>query len=206
MKVHQAGESDNLTAYPLRLVHIILLSSVALFMSAASIKVNAKPVEQTYLSHFSVGSADTDTLQKVGQAEMSLMWFDIYSAQLFSRNGEYQDEQLPVILHIEYHREIDAQDIVEATVEQWLHLGLNEQFINQYQHHLTQAWPDIYQGDTLTFNVDANGHGQFFYNGALYYQVSDMQFSQTFLDIWLSENTSRPKLRQSLIGLVSHDY
>ncbi|GGP59356.1 hypothetical protein GCM10009347_27210 [Shewanella algicola] len=141
------------------------------------------------------------TLIQVGSASMSMMWFDIYSATLYSIDGKYQAEQWPLKLEIEYHRDIDAEDLIDATVDQWLHLGLSEQQIDQYREQLVNAWPDVKEGDRLTFMVNNRAQAEFLFNDKPYFQVSHIEFPQDFLAIWLSENTSRPKLRQQLIGM-----
>ncbi|GGP61883.1 chalcone isomerase family protein [Shewanella saliphila] len=146
-------------------------------------------------------SQPSATLIQVGSASMSMMWFDIYSATLYSIDGKYQAEQWPLKLEIEYHRDIDAEDLIDATVDQWLHLGLSEQQIDQYREQLVNAWPDVKEGDRLTFMVNNRAKAEFLFNDKPYFQVSNIEFPQDFLAIWLSENTSRPKLRQQLIGM-----
>lgn len=141
------------------------------------------------------------TLIQVGSASMSMMWFDIYSATLYSIDGKYQAEQWPLKLEIEYHRDINADDLIDATVDQWLHLGLSEQKIDEYHEQLAKAWPDVKEGDRLTFMVKSVTQAEFLFNDKPYFQVSHLEFPQDFLAIWLSENTSRPKLRQQLIGM-----
>lgn len=146
-------------------------------------------------------SSSNLTMHQVGSASMSMMWFDIYSAKLYSNDGKYQPNQLPLKLEIEYHRNIEAEDLIDATVDQWQHLGIPEQQINEYREQLAKAWPDVKEGDRLTFMVNNATQAEFLFNDKPYFQVSNVQFSADFLAIWLSENTSRPKLRQQLIGM-----
>ncbi|WP_137222493.1 chalcone isomerase family protein [Shewanella sp. MEBiC00475] len=142
-----------------------------------------------------------DSLVEVGTADMSLLWFDIYSAKLFSIDGKYRANRFPLILDIKYHRDIDAIDLVTATIEQWQHLGLAEENIELYRQQLVNAWPDVKEGDRLTFRVNTPEDAAFLLNDAPYYQVSNTQFPAAFLDIWLSEKTSHPELRKQLIGV-----
>ena len=146
-------------------------------------------------------SSSNLTMHQVGSASMSMMWFDIYSAKLYSSDGKYQANQLPLKLEIEYHRNIEAEDLIDATVDQWQHLGIPEQQINEYREQLAKAWPDVKEGDRLTFMVNTATQAEFLFNDKPYFQVSNVQFPADFLAIWLSENTSRPKLRQQLIGM-----
>ncbi|WP_180957152.1 chalcone isomerase family protein [Shewanella sp. 11B5] len=140
-------------------------------------------------------------LIQVGKADMSLLWLDIYSAKLFSIDGKYQANRFPMTLDIQYHRDIDAIDLVDATIEQWQHLGFTEANIALYRQQLVNAWPDVKEGDRLTFRVNNPEDAAFLLNDTPYYQVSNAQFPEAFLDIWLSEKTSRPELRNQLIGV-----
>tara|TARA_R110000796_G_scaffold27081_5_gene74924 strand:+ start:4606 stop:5307 length:702 start_codon:yes stop_codon:yes gene_type:complete len=146
------------------------------------------------------GISDAALIQ-VGTADMSLLWLDIYSAKLFSIDGKYQANRFPMTLDIQYHRDIDAIDLVDATIEQWQHLGFTEANIALYRQQLVNAWPDVKEGDRLTFRVNNPEDAAFLLNDTPYYQVSNAQFPEAFLDIWLSEKTSRPELRNQLIGV-----
>ncbi|MFS1439582.1 chalcone isomerase family protein [Shewanella sp. 10N.286.48.A6] len=137
----------------------------------------------------------------VGQADLDLLWFSVYSAKLMSVDGEYKNQQYPLKLEIQYHRDIDAEDLIEATVEQWQHIGIEQSRIPQLQAHLEGIWPDVKQGDTLSFMMHEQNKGQFFYNEQPLAMILEPGFADAFLGIWLSENTSRPKLRQQLIGV-----
>ncbi|MGX9462303.1 chalcone isomerase family protein [Shewanella sp. A14] len=173
---------------------------VVLLLFALSINDSLAKQVSSYSSQ-RLSTEPSSTLIQVGSASMSLLWLDIYSAKLYSIDGQYHANQLPLKLDIEYHREISAVDLIEATVEQWQHLGISETQINQYREQLIYAWPNVKEGDRLTFLVHASAQAAFLFNDVPYYQVSDPQFSTDFLAIWLSENTSHPKLRKQLIGM-----
>ena len=61
-------------------------------------------------------------------------------------------------------------------------------------------WPDISANDTLRIEVDIDGSNTFLFNGELIGAVDNEDFSQAFLDIWLSPNTTQPAVRKRLIG------
>ncbi|WP_299010052.1 chalcone isomerase family protein [uncultured Shewanella sp.] len=54
--------------------------------------------------------------------------------------------------------------------------------------------------DELTFFIDKNGTSRFYKGKTLLGVINDIQFGQAFMGIWLSKNTSEPKLRQALLG------
>ncbi|MDO6773849.1 chalcone isomerase family protein [Shewanella sp. 3_MG-2023] len=203
--------------------HLVVLSLVRFFFSACILAVmstnvlanaqelNTEPTPAAELissvqsssvptTPASTALATTD-FKLVGQADLDLLWFSVYSAKLMSVDGEYKNQQYPLKLEIQYHRDIDAEDLIEATVEQWQHIGIEQSRIPQLQAHLEGIWPDVKQGDTLSFMMHEQNKGQFFYNEQPLAMILEPGFADAFLGIWLSENTSRPKLRQQLIGV-----
>ena len=147
--------------------------------------------------------AATAQLKEVGRGEMRWMWFELYRARLLTLSGQYSEAErtlYPQMLDIEYYRQIDSKDLVEATLEQWQHLGFGEQEIKQWQDALVSAWPNVNPGDRLSFLVKNDDVGEFFYNDKSIGEISVTGFPQAFLAIWLSENTSRPDLRAQLLG------
>jgi hypothetical protein len=50
-----------------------------------------------------------------------------------------------------------------------------------------------------------NNKSFFYYNNELIGEIGQQEFSQLFLDIWLSENTSEPDLRRELLGVNNNE-
>ncbi|UJF21557.1 chalcone isomerase family protein [Shewanella sp. OMA3-2] len=136
----------------------------------------------------------------VGEAELDVLWFDVYLAKLYSLDGTYQPESFPIKLAIQYHRDISAAELIEATIEQWQANGLTESQINRIKPHLALSWPDVNNNDTLSFIIHNDKQAEFLFNDKPFYQLDDAEFSAAFIGIWLSETTTEPKLRQQLIG------
>lgn len=143
---------------------------------------------------------DSADWQLVGQAQLKVMFFDIYQSRLYSTTGAYTHDQLPIRLDITYQRNISAKKLLEQTEKEWRHLGIDENAINQWSDHLADLWPDVTKNDVLAFLVGMDGKGTFFYNGTRLETVNDTALARAFLDIWLSPKTSRPEHRQQLIG------
>lgn len=140
------------------------------------------------------------TFLEVGRAEMDWLWFNLYRARLLTLTGHYQEGQYPQLLDIEYYRDIDAEDLLEATKDQWKHLGFAENDIQRWLGLLDATWPDVKQGDHLSFKVIDGKTSQFFFNHQPLDVIHDTNFAGAFLAIWLSKDTSRPSLRAQLLG------
>lgn len=144
-------------------------------------------------------------LQPLGEGRFSRFLFDIYDARLFAASSSWPgqvQQALPVALELTYLRDIEAEDLVEATADQW---QLQPQWANhpqqpQWLASLRQLWPDVRRGDRLAVLVDEEGLTHFYHNGSAIGVVSAPEFGRAFLDIWLSPHTSAPALRAQLIG------
>jgi hypothetical protein len=139
-------------------------------------------------------------LKLVGQAQMRWFMFPLYRVSLKTADGRYQENQYPQMLDILYLRTIDKQDLLTATDNQWIRLGVPQAKRKLWISQLGKLWPTIKKGDRLAFQVNPDGYNYFIYNGKRIGGVADKQFGKSFLDIWLSPKTSQPGIRQRLIG------
>ena len=142
----------------------------------------------------------TNKLKKVGEAKLEILFWDIYTSELFSPSGRYQKDILPIALKIKYLRNIAAKDLIAKTLEEWLKLGISEDQAKPWLAQLQQLWPNIQKSDELTLLVKEDRSSEFFFNGQSLGQLPDNEFGSSFLRIWLDENCSYPKLRKKLIG------
>jgi hypothetical protein len=140
-------------------------------------------------------------LQKVGEAKLQVLFWDVYDSSLYNQTGEYQAEIFPQALKINYLRDIDAIDLIDRTQDEWEKLGIEKEKFNLWIPLLTDIFPDIKKGDTLLLHVDENHQSEFFFNGKTIGKITDQTFGKSFLRIWLDENCSYPKVRKKLIGL-----
>ena len=97
-----------------------------------------------------------DDLKKVGEAKLKVLFWDVYNSSLYSKTGEYQAEQFPQALKIKYLRDIDAEDLIERTQDEWEKLGIKQVTFSQWIPLLTNIFPDIKKGDTLLLSVSEN--------------------------------------------------
>ena len=150
------------------------------------------------VSSVAVAASPVTGLSKVGSGQMDWLFFSVYDASFYTASGRYPAEGLPQALQITYLKDIERQHLIEATQEQWQHLGIKPDA--EWLQVLAATWPSVKDGDVLTFVVQADGSNMFYLNDKALGSVQDNQFSAAFLAIWLSDKTSRPELRQQLIG------
>ncbi|MFD2166871.1 chalcone isomerase family protein [Thalassotalea euphylliae] len=138
-------------------------------------------------------------LKLVGETRFKVLFWDIYDSQLLTKTGTY-DEQQSFMFEITYLKNISSEDLIERTVEQWQHIGIDAPLYETYLPKLAQFWPDIKKGDSLTMWVDEHSTA-FYFNQELVGTIADSEFGNMFSAIWLSPKTSQPKLRKELLGL-----
>ncbi|WP_299797114.1 chalcone isomerase family protein [uncultured Shewanella sp.] len=159
----------------------------------------------TFIFSLATSASELPKLIKSGEGEMSYLFWTIYRAELYVESLPFDEKVLPKALKIEYFRNIDSEALVDATKEQWGHLGLDEQLISVWGERLNVIWPDISEGDELIIYVGKDGESTFYSgeNGETVNElgrVNDSEFGPAFLSIWLSDKTSQPELRAKLLG------
>ncbi|MCG7531382.1 chalcone isomerase family protein [Psychrobium sp. MM17-31] len=147
-------------------------------------------------------------LTKLGQGTMKVMFWKVYSAEFFTVNDGYQQNVYPQALKITYLRDIDGEDLVTATDEQWQHLKIDKAQRAPWITLLQPIFPNVTDGDSIVLYVDKQRRSQFYFKpkgGEIkpIGEITNPEFGPAFLAIWLSENTSRPKFRRKLLGASS---
>jgi hypothetical protein len=140
---------------------------------------------------------------QVGKATLTWGWWTIYRSELRAPDGEYQPQQ-PHALVITYARDISDTRLMEATDDQWQHLGFSASQRAVWLETISPAWGDIKENDRLAFVRTRTG-GTFYYqradqNWQLTLNLTDTALADAFLAIWLSENTDYPDHRKALLG------
>jgi hypothetical protein len=141
--------------------------------------------------------------QKAGQGRLTWLGFKVYDAALWVE-GDFQPgnyAQEPVLLNLTYLRALKGADIAKRSKDEIAKLGLGtEQQRVQWYEEMKRIFPDVKAGDALA-GLHQPGRGiKFFRNGKLLADVTDTQFAQAFIAIWLDTKTTAPALRDKLLG------
>lgn len=142
----------------------------------------------------------SDEANIVGKSRLTYMFWDIYDAVLYAPQGNWSEDK-PFALELSYLRDLEGEDIAERSVEEMRKQGLqNDEQLAEWQSRMTEIFPDVEEGDSLTGEVNSEGHTQFYFNGEPAGKVEDTAFTRAFFDIWLSEKSSEPEMRKQLLG------
>ncbi|HIH5778282.1 MULTISPECIES: hypothetical protein [Citrobacter] len=154
------------------------------------------------------GAADWLSWRKVGDATLSWGPFTIYTSQLRTPDGRYRGLKEDQALIITYQRNIERQELVNATRDQWRAQGILEREAQSesWLRMLSEIWPDVAPGTQLAF-VLQDKQGKFWYRASAVQRhfiplgpPQSAAFSENFLSVWLGSRTQYPELRQQLTG------
>ena len=147
-----------------------------------------------------LAQANTPDLQLVGEARLKVLFWSVYDSRLYSADGKYLSGQRPLRLEIQYLRDIKSKDLVERTAAEWQAQERVHPDQEQWLQSLAEIWPDVRTNDVIALELREDRRSDFYVNGEFAGTIEDPLFGQHFLDIWLSPDTTRPLLRQKLLG------
>ncbi|WP_417605038.1 chalcone isomerase family protein [Oceanimonas baumannii] len=146
----------------------------------------------------SVAASPVGDLTLVGQGRMSWLFWELYQARFYSESGHYQPGQYPQALSLRYQRNIDNDDLITATVEEWQRLEV--EWKREWPGQLAKIWPSVRTNDELVLRVDEDGTSRFYFNWQLVGSMGDPDFAPAFLAIWFSSDSRNPGLTRKLKG------
>lgn len=139
-----------------------------------------------------------------GQYRLMVLGFNIYDARLWT-SPNFDPERYAsqdFALELNYLRNFSGQSIAERSLKEMR--GLSELPLAQadaWLARMQQIFPDVKKGDQLMGLHSSAGRATFLHNGKEIGEVNDPEFSRLFFGIWLSPQTSQPKMRRQLLGL-----
>ena len=170
--------------------HFLAAATLVLTLFMAGI-VNAAPLHlYKHIEH----------PEPVGTGTLNFLFWNVYTATLFAPFGAWEKDA-PYALHIRYHMDLKGQDIADRSIEEMRGQGLDDtQTIERFRERMSTIFPDVTGGTTLTGIRDRDGKTLFYQNGTFIGAVGEAGFADRFFGIWLSPETSEPRLRKRLLG------
>lgn len=144
-----------------------------------------------------------DQWQRVGQAELKVLWFDIYHAELLTADGRFVDLTEPLLLSLTYKRDISKRSLLKESEKELMRFADREQVMS-WINQLAGFWTDVKEGDNLVFYLHPKGDGHFFLNDSWLGVMTGAVFTRAFASIWLSDQSRYSDLAASLKGEKSN--
>lgn len=184
--------------YPVQLIQRVLLSLALLGLAPlthANSNLNPPPKQVTQV---------IENAKLMGYG--TLRWFGlrVYDGQLWSNvDAEgFNYKRDPAWLELKYARDFSGSNIAERSIDEMEAIGAGTDVQRQgWLVKLTEIFPDVKKGHTLSALYHPEKGMQFFRNGLPLAKIDDLELAQAFMGIWLDPKTSAPEMRRELIGL-----
>ncbi len=147
--------------------------------------------------------AELPGAQLLGSGRLTFLGLHVYDARLWIDEGFSADrfDRHALALELQYARTLYGRLIAERSLEEMKRVGgVTDAQAERWLAAMKRAFPDVAKGDRITGVQRPDEGVRFFHNGALRSELRDTDFTRRFFGIWLSPQTSEPKLRQSLLG------
>lgn len=139
-------------------------------------------------------------LNEVGSAKLKVLLWNIYESSLYTPSGRFQGIEPGLALELEYRRNIPKKEFVKYAREEWQKQSLYNARSEDWLASISDILPNVKKGDVIVLKVNSQKESEFYYNNQFIGKLGSENFTNQFLSIWLSANTSYPKLRDKLVG------
>jgi Chalcone isomerase-like len=141
--------------------------------------------------------------RRIGTGRLTVWGFQVYDARLWAQPGfsAANYDRAPLALEVSYLRAFKAQEVAERSIKEIRRSKpVSDVQASRWIADMLRVIPDVRKGDRV-MGVHQPGVGAAFWvNGKNTGEVQDAEFARLFFGIWLSPNTSEPKLREALLS------
>ena len=141
--------------------------------------------------------------RRIGGGRLIVWGFQVYDARLWAQPGfsAANYDRAPLALELSYLRDFKAQEVAERSIKEMRRSKpVSDVQAARWIADMLRVIPDVRKGDRV-MGVHQPGMGAAFWvNGKNTGEVQDAEFARLFFGIWLSPNTSEPKLREALLA------
>ena len=163
--------------------------------------VFAQEVFQENFSNFPEINENFSKPVKLGAHNLKVWGFKIYNIQLLSetKNFSYQNK---LALVINYQRDFAKNDLIKKSLEEISRINDIEDanLVKTYQNKLEEIFLEVKKGDRKTAFFDPKKGLKLYFNGKFVGEIKDLIFAKRFIDIWLSDKSSFPKMTKAILG------
>jgi len=136
----------------------------------------------------------------VGSATLKFLGIKVYDISLWSEEVGFSYEKRFAI-YIKYNMNFSGEDLAQRSVTEIKRLHeLSKQEESSYRESLKKIFSSVRKGDEkIAFFIPSQGV-IIFHNGEPAGKISDPKLSRLFVDIWLDERSSYPKITKAILG------
>ena len=102
-------------------------------------------------------------------------------------------------LVINYNMNFDKNELSKSLIEEInRYYDVNKKDQNSYYIQLMSIFPGVKKGDIIEAKYSKNGVVSFYHNKSLTGKITELEFSQKFLDIWLYKDNKYKSMTKDL--------
>ncbi|MBL8713049.1 MAG: chalcone isomerase family protein [Alphaproteobacteria bacterium] len=135
-----------------------------------------------------------------GEATLRKFMFHVYDAALWTDAASWTMKKT-FALTLRYGMNFDGDDLAKRSISEMDgQEKLEDATAADWRAKLAALFPDVKKGDRITaVYLPANGT-RIYHNGKYRGSITNLLFSERFIGIWMSPQTSEPAVRKALIG------
>ena len=136
----------------------------------------------------------------IGQGTLKVLMWEVYNLRLFTDGTPFSWKN-KFMLEFDYSRELKKEHVIDASLNEFkLQPNVTDKDIKAWEVYLEQVIKSVQKGNKATVQWVPEGQIIFHYEGSKPGTIENEKFARAFLNIWLGEKTSRPKLRNQLLN------
>jgi len=168
----------------------IFVFIIAIFIGS---KLNAANAPQPVLQNISPNFL-------IGESDLRYFGLKVYRAELWCEKAQFSYNQ-KFALHLTYNMNFSKEDLAQRSIEEIerIHVLQDLEKENYYQQ-LLKIFANVKKGDQKVALFLPQRGLEMYYNNQLIGKISDPKLARLFVDIWLDERGSFPKVTKKLLG------
>ena len=135
----------------------------------------------------------------VGTADYNWGPFLVYSIDLATEDGAYQENQLPIMLSFKYEKPVEGKNFAISLIKEMEFLKADKAKTDLWLKDMQAIFPDFSPNAILRYIALPN-KGYFILNDSVLDHEFEPEFSQMLINIWLSPQSNFVKLQPQLLG------
>ena len=136
----------------------------------------------------------------IGEGTLKVLMWEVYDLRLFTDGTPFSWNN-KFMLEFDYSRELKKESVIDASLKEFkLQPNVTDKDIKAWEVYLEQVIQPVQKGNKATVQWVPEGQIIFHYEGSKPITIENDKFARSFLNIWLGEKTSRPKLRNQLLN------
>ncbi len=138
--------------------------------------------------------------QKIGQVQVSFLGISMYSATLFTQQGNAFAWEKPFALKLQYKRSFSRSRLVKASISELERLEGKREDHAQIAQKLHGCFRSVRKSDRFVAIAKSRNSLHFFFNGRKTCNIQHSGIRERVLGIWLSDRSRNAQLSRKLRG------